>query len=155
MIAIRTAIVAAALVTFSLASAVSARAESLSQSLNNSLGQVQTFLFSVAAGTYNLSLDLTSLASWSSFTGYLMSGTTQVATVSGGTSGSQTYSTLSNLFSLAAGQYSLVLQGVSFGGETEATVSLAQVPAPIAAAGLPGVLALIGYGLYRRRQTAA
>jgi hypothetical protein len=36
-----------------------------------------------------------------------------------------------------------------------ANVKLTAVPGPVAAAGLPGVLALLGYGLYRRRRPAA
>lgn len=45
----------------------------------------------------------------------------------------------------------LVSSGYAF--ETAGLTATA-VPGPVAAAGLPGVLALIGYGLYRRRKAA-
>jgi hypothetical protein len=51
----------------------------------------------------------------------------------------------------------LVSSGYAFetaGLTATATTSPVAVPGPIAAAGLPGVLALIGYGLYRRRKAA-
>lgn len=64
-------------------------------------------------------------------------------------------------FSIGPGTYYLKLTTDTNGGkflDATATATFGAptpVPGPIAAAGLPGLLALAGYGLYRRRNRAA
>jgi hypothetical protein len=63
---------------------------------------------------------------------------------------------LTQLLNLVNGvQYTLTFTGTSSSGDHTAFidgVSVTAVPGPIAAAGLPGLMALVGLGLYRRRQ---
>jgi hypothetical protein len=54
---------------------------------------------------------------------------------------------------LSAGSYTLTFSGAKARIDN-VVANVAAVPGPIAAAGLPGMLALLGFGLYRRRSAA-
>lgn len=78
------------------------------------------------------------------------------------TSATGATSITSSPFSIGPGEYTLWLtsktNGGTFSKDVTATATFGAatpVPGPIAAAGLPGLLALAGYGLYRRRNRAA
>lgn len=54
---------------------------------------------------------------------------------------------------LASGIYSFSAYALT--ANTNVTATISAVPGPVAAAGLPGVLALMGYAAWRRRKTLA
>lgn len=58
-------------------------------------------------------------------------------------------------YTVTGNAWANVSQAVSAGGSGTYNLTATPVPGPIAAAGLPAVLGLIGFGLYRRRRNAA
>lgn len=120
----------------------------------------------LSAGQYTLSLLWTSLSrsvntnSAIEFGAYLLdSGQTVIASATSTTRSTAGGSVLSDVFSIAtAGQYTLQFAASHNAVPymvNGAEASIAAVPGPIAAAGLPGVLGLIGFGLYRRNRRVA
>jgi hypothetical protein len=56
---------------------------------------------------------------------------------------------------LASGIYSFSAYALTANTSVTASINAVAVPGPVAAAGLPGVLALMGYAAWRRRKTLA
>lgn len=120
----------------------------------------------LAAGQYTLSFLWTSLSrtvarnSAIELGAYLLdAGQTLIASATSTTRSTAGGSVLSDVFSIAtAGQYTLQFAASHNAAPYQvngAEASITAVPGPLAAAGLPGVLGLIGFGLYRRTRRAA
>lgn len=129
----------------------------------------------LAAGSYVLSLAWDSVSYWNRFFSpavgqaqlgvYLLDGANVVQSLKTNLKTTAAGALESETFNVAAGTYSLQLAALQTNmasgasGKTftvsGASYAVSAVPGPLAAAGLPGLAGLLGFGLYRRARRAA